>query len=197
LPAREWSTGFAEIVKYGVIKDRSFFEWLEKKVQKNARPQKWAASDVLRAIQISAAIKAKVVSGDEREKPLGGGREILNFGHTIGHALEAASAYNAVSHGEAISIGMIAVGFLVLSKKGWGRNEQLRLLSMLDALGLPTTIKFRVDKKRFWSALHADKKNIGGKLRFILPKAIGRVEVRSGIQASDVRNVLLKMGFNT
>ncbi len=197
LPAREWSTGFAEIVKYGVIKDRSFFFWLEKKIQQNARPETWAPADVLRAVQVSAAIKAKVVSGDEREKPLGGGREILNFGHTIGHALEASTSYNALSHGEAISIGMAAVGFLVMDKAGWKIDEQLRLMSTFDALDLPTRIHVKVDTKRFWSALRADKKNIGGNLRFILPKAIGRVDVKSGIPASDVARVLRKMGLNT
>jgi 3-dehydroquinate synthase len=151
LPAREWSTGFAEIVKYGVIKDRSFFNWLERKIQINARPQTWSIADIGHAIEVSAAIKANVVGGDEREKPLGGGREILNFGHTIGHALEAASSYNALSHGEAISIGMVAVGFLVLEKNGWRRDDQLQLLSMLDALGLPThrPSSLRVNNKRF------------------------------------------------
>ncbi len=199
LPAREWSTGFAEIVKCGVIKDRKFFEWLEYKIQKNARPQKWPAADVLHAIRSAAAIKAAVVSHDERETPLGGGREILNFGHTIGHALEAAVSYNTLSHGEAISIGMAAVGFLALSQKGWTKNDQLRLLSTLDALGLPTVMdaSLRINAKRFWSALKSDKKNIDGQLRFVLPKTIGRVEVKSGIAASDVEKVLEKMGFNT
>jgi 3-dehydroquinate synthase len=156
---------------------------LERKIQINARPQTWSIADIGHAIEVSAAIKANVVGGDEREKPLGGGREILNFGHTIGHALEAASSYNALSHGEAISIGMVAVGFLVLEKNGWRRDDQLQLLSMLDALGLPThrPSSLRVNNKRFWSALKSDKKNIGGGLRFVLPIRLGRVIVQSGI----------------
>lgn len=198
LPAREWKTGFAEIIKCGVIKDRRFFEWLENKIHKNRRVQTWATNDVLHAIKTSAAIKAKVVSGDEREKPLGGGREILNFGHTIGHALEAGVSYSTLSHGEAISIGMAAVGFLSMGN-GWTRGDQFRLLSILDAVGLPTVVgpSMRINTRRFWSALKADKKNIGGKFRFIVPKTIGRVEGKTGISSSEVEKVLKKMGFNT
>jgi 3-dehydroquinate synthase len=197
LPRREWNTGFAEIVKYGVIKDRAFFDWLEKSVRANARVETWRTSDLMRAIHTSVAIKAAVVSADERETPLGGGREILNFGHTVGHALEAATAYNALSHGEAISVGMIAAGLLAIERKQWSTDEQLRLLLLLESLSLPTRVpaRLRVRKDAFWSALRSDKKNIGGTLRFVLPKKMGRVEVRSGIAASSVATVLKKIGW--
>ncbi len=192
LPAREWRTGLAEVVKYGVIWDAPFFAWLEKKVRRSANPQHWSASDLDRILSISAAAKAAIVSADENEKPLAGGREILNFGHTIGHALEAATGYRSLTHGEAISIGMVAAGRLALRKKLWSEDAQLRLSTLLEALGLPIAFPRLTARQRslFWSALQHDKKHVGGLLRFVLPVRLGRVVVQSGLPVSLVRSVL-------
>lgn len=197
LPTLEWNTGFAEIIKYGVIRDRGFFAWLEQKIQKNPRVQHWNAADHLHVIHRSASIKAAVVSADEREAPLKGGREILNFGHTIGHALEAATVYAALSHGEAISIGMVAAGFLALSRGIWSMAQQERLINLLDQVNLPVNIpaELRINRLKFWLALRADKKNIDGFLRFVLPKKMGHVVLQSGISPKEVQNVLKSIGF--
>jgi 3-dehydroquinate synthase len=192
LPPREWVTGFAEIIKYGVIKSRPFFEWLEGKLRKKHRVQNWDQKDLMEAIYRSAAIKADVVGHDERETPLQGGREILNFGHTIGHALEAATGYRSLSHGEAISIGMVAAGRISLSMRMWSNDNQLRLMSLLDSVGLPLhrpTLSSS-QMKRFWGALMKDKKNVAGSLRFVLPRKIGAVEVKSGVPLHIVKKVL-------
>lgn len=189
LPAREMQTGMAEVIKYGVIKDKSFFRWLEQKINRNSHFEQWPINDVFKAIYRSAAIKARVVSGDEREAPLAGGREILNFGHTAGHALEAAFGYKKLSHGEAISIGMNFAGRIALRRRKWDIILHSQLLRVLSAVGLPTKFP-RLNAKQeriFWESLQKDKKHIGGKLRFVLPEDLGRVEVVSGIPVSVVR----------
>ena len=197
LPKRDWRTGFAEIAKYGVIVSAPFFAWLEKKIDALPLMSDWKASDIDHAVRISAAAKARVVSRDEREAPLGGGREILNFGHTAGHALEAATGYRRYTHGEAISIGMAVAGEISLALHRWTRRDHDRMLALLIVAGLPTNFpKLSASQKSaFWSALRKDKKNVSGKLRFVLPLKIGRVEVTSGITDALVRRALARCGF--
>lgn len=189
LSQRDWTTGFAEIVKYGVIKSRPFFDWLDTQARAGRDPRTWKAAAVQRAIFESARMKAQVVSGDERETPLAGGREILNFGHTAGHALEAATGYGRVSHGEAISIGMNVAGLISIAMGLWSEADHLRMLRLLRSFGLPIVFpKLSAAQRRgFWAALRKDKKNVGGSLRFVLPRRIGQVEVRSGIPSDLVR----------
>ncbi len=197
LSERDWRTGFAEIAKYGVINSAPFFHWLEKKIDERPLMSDWKPVDVEQAVRTSAASKARVVGGDEREKPLGGGREILNFGHTAGHALEAATGYRRYSHGEAISVGMAVAGEIAIALRRWTRRDHDRMLSLLIVAGLPTTFPAlpAAQKAAFWSALRKDKKNVGGKLRFVLPLQIGRVEVRSGIPEAVVRRAAARCGF--
>lgn len=196
LPEREWRTGMAEIVKYGVIKDAKFFTWLESKIR-HSDFSKWPSNDVMKALHRSAEVKAMVVSGDERETPLKGGREILNFGHTSGHALEAAVGFGGLSHGEAISIGMVLAGHLALSLGLWSSDAQLQMISFFEAAKLPTRFPKLSSKEKaaFWSALHKDKKNIGGHLRFVLPERLGKVQVRSGISVSLVKAAAKRCGY--
>ncbi|MCG3204114.1 MAG: 3-dehydroquinate synthase [Elusimicrobia bacterium] len=180
LPEREWRTGFAEVIKYGVIKNRAFFDWLEKKLFSNSNLSTWSRSDIEKALYVSAQIKARVVSGDERETPLKGGREILNFGHTVGHALEAATGFHTLTHGEAISIGMVRAGRLALEAGLWSNAEQSRLIRVLQLAGLPIHFPTLTpeQKKYFWSALMRDKKNVAGSVRFVLPRKMGEVTVQ-------------------
>lgn len=192
LPRREWKTGFAEIIKYGVIKDSVFFSWLERKVEENPDVSNWVMSDVERALRRSAEIKARVVSADERESPLKGGREILNFGHTVGHALESARSYASLSHGEAISIGMNVAGQIALVTGLWSSSSHSRMISLLRKAGLPVQFP-KLDKKaerQFWEALQKDKKHISGQLRFVLPTKVGSVVVKSGVPERVVRNAI-------
>lgn len=192
LPVREWKTGMAEVSKYGIIRDVHFFKWLEDRVRINPNPLRWKRAEVEKMIFVSAAIKADVVSRDETETPLRGGREILNFGHTIGHALEAATGYKKLTHGEAISIGMVAVGRMALKMGTWSEDAQLRLLTLLDAIGLPLEMPrlSASEQRTFWKALSTDKKHIGGKLRFVIPQKIGLVRVQSGIPLSLIKSSL-------
>jgi 3-dehydroquinate synthase len=192
LPLREWKTGMAEIIKYGVIRDKSFFDWLEKEVRNESNIQNWNSENIASAIFKSGQIKSHVVAQDERETPLAGGREILNFGHTVGHALESVFNYGRFSHGEAISIGMNIAGQIALELGQWSFEEQIRLIQLLDHVGLPVWFpRLSTDqKKKFWSALHKDKKHISGKLRFVLPKKMGTVEVKSGIPLSVIEKAI-------
>ncbi len=193
LPEREWKTGFAEVVKYGVIKDASFFQWLENQIRKNASVMTWPPASIEEILVRSAQMKAEVVSADERETPLKGGREILNFGHTTGHALEAATRYSTLTHGQAVSIGMAAAGWVSCALRLWGHQDQLRLLSLLDAVGLPIRIPRGVKASSFWKALKSDKKNVSGRLRFVLPTKIGHATVQSGIPTALLKAIYRRM----
>lgn len=197
LPRREWRTGFAEVAKYGVIGSPGFFSWLEKRIAERRIMADWRPQDVDEAVRRSAHAKAAVVSADERETPLGGGREILNFGHTAGHALEAATGYRRLTHGEAISVGMAVAGEIALALKLWKLTDHTRMVTLLRSAGLPVRFpRLRASERAtFWSALKKDKKNVGARLRFVLPRSIGRVEVRSGIPIETVRRAAIRCGF--
>lgn len=192
LPEREWRTGMAEVVKYGVIQDADFFRWLVSRTRQSSDPRTWSAADVVWMIATSAGIKAGVVSADEKERPLAGGREILNFGHTIGHALEAATGYRTLTHGEAISIGMVLAGRMALKCRLWSDDLQLQLVTLLETLRLPIAFPKLTARQKtvFWSSLKKDKKHVGGRLRFVLPVRLGHVSVTSGISVSLLKSVL-------
>jgi len=196
LPLKEWRTGFSEVIKYGVIKNRSFFLWLERRLKESSNVSSWAYADVLKVIYESVRVKAEVVSGDERESPLKGGREILNFGHTIGHALEAALGYRTLSHGMAVSIGMVAEAHAALQGR-WTLVDQGRLILTLQAAGLPTrapALNAR-QKARFWAALRRDKKNVAGQIRFVRPLEMGKVTVQSGMSVTLIRDAMRSVGL--
>jgi 3-dehydroquinate synthase len=185
LPPRELRCGLAEVVKYGVILDAGFFEFLEEKA--GAIEARDSAS-IRRIIARSCELKADVVSKDEREET--GLRAVLNFGHTIGHAIEAVSGYGeGFKHGEAVAAGMVLESRLA-ERLGWiESNVTERLVALLRRFGLPVDAP-GLDVDSLIGAMGLDKKNRGGKIRFILPRQIGRVELAEPPEA-DVRAVLL------
>ena len=141
-----------------------------------------------RIVAHSCRLKASVVSRDEREET--GLRAVLNFGHTIGHAIESVARYGGVyQHGEAVAVGMVAESLLA-QRLGWIRSDVVdRLVALLDRLGLPT-IKPGFDPDVLIEAMRLDKKNRGGRIRFVLPRAIGHVELTDIADESDIRAVL-------
>ena len=174
LPFRELRTGMAEVVKYGIIRDQGFFNYLYDHLTPTLEQEK----DFYRHIVYrSCAIKAEVVSMDERE---GGLRAILNFGHTLGHALEAATSYKHFNHGEAVSYGMLLASRLAFMR-GILNEESLKAIEeILFRLGfkeLPPGLTMEGIKE----GLKYDKKRRGDKLAFILPEAIGKVQVYTDI----------------
>ena len=168
LPARELASGLAEVVKYGLIRDAEFFRWQEENMARLLSRDPEAMSY---AIQRSCVNKAEVVAADEHERSSGGGRATLNLGHTFGHAIETGCGYGAYLHGEAVAMGMGMAADLSV-RLGWidealrGRVERL----LLDA-GLATSPPpDALDAERFLELMAVDKKNVGGKIRFILLK---------------------------
>jgi 3-dehydroquinate synthase len=178
LPDREYRSGLAEVVKYGVILDQEFFDYLEKNVEGlNAR-----TPDVLRhVVARSCELKADVVRQDEYETT--GLRAVLNYGHTFGHAFEALSGYGGLLHGEAVSIGMICASRLAESLNRITSEETHRQTELLTQLGLPVTVpkELQTRQQEIVSCMMLDKKTEGRELRFVLPSRIGHVEVVKGL----------------
>lgn len=170
LPAREWIAGLAEVIKYGVIADETFFDFLERNIERIVHYDEEAVS---RVITRSCEIKAQVVAQDERES---GRRRILNFGHTIGHALEAASGYRGLVHGEAVAIGMVQEADLARHLGLCGMDVAERIRGLVQAAGLPHALP-RVSFSKLWSAMQSDKKVLYGTVYCVLPKRIGDVAI--------------------
>ena len=176
LPEREYVSGLGEVVKYGMIRDASFFDYIEKNVA-GIRGRDPQVLDEI--VHRCVAIKADVVTKDEKES---GERAILNYGHTIGHALEAAGNYKTLQHGEAVAIGMEAEAILSM-ELGIAPLEVLAAQNrVLKLCGLPTRAK-KMPMKKVLTALKLDKKNILGRTRFVLPEAVGKV--RWGVEVPD------------
>lgn len=184
LPERELKAGLAEAIKYGVIKDKKLFKFLEDNKDKVLGLDKKAVSCI---IQRSCGIKAGIVSKDERESGL---RAILNYGHTIGHAIETVTGYTRFLHGEAVAIGMHLEAKLSLLLRFLREQDVSRIKSLLDSYGLPTEIPADADKQELLSSMQLDKKTAEGKLTFILPEKIGRVRIQKNIDIRKIQKVL-------
>ena len=172
LPERELLAGMAEVIKYGIIWDEGFFRFLEDSREQVLNLQIPALEHMIR---LSCGIKAEVVSKDEREAGL---RAILNYGHTIGHALETATGYTRYLHGEAVAIGMCLEARLSNLLGFMEGREAERVRSLVTAYGLPAGMPPDLDAEGLVSAMRLDKKAVAGELKFILPEKIGRVQVR-------------------
>jgi 3-dehydroquinate synthase len=169
LPHREFRSGLYEVVKYGVIADAELFRFLERRMPAVLRRDSAALAWI---IPRCAAIKAHVVDKDERE---GGLRQILNFGHTIGHALEAVTGYSRFLHGEAIGWGMIAATLMAVATNKLRDADAIRIIRLVASVGpLPKLGKIRAAQLR--PILAGDKKARGGRVRWVLPRQIGKTE---------------------
>lgn len=183
LPDEELRGGLAEVIKYGVIKDTEFFTFLEE----NREAALALQPEILtKLIARCCEIKAQVVEQDERE---GGLRRILNFGHTIGHAVEAASEFRLI-HGYAVAIGMVAAAELAVRSDCLATQEAERIRSLIAAYGLPTDIPADLDRKRIKAYLRNDKKTVSGRVFYVLPEAVGKVKITDQVQEQAVDAVL-------
>ncbi len=186
LPEREFRAGMAEVIKYGVIWDQKLFSELEsaKKLDSlnNLEPE------LLNLILTrSCQAKAEVVSQDEKESGL---RAILNYGHTIGHAIESLTNYDTFVHGEAVAIGMVAAGKIAVKAQLWKENEAKQQDDLIIKAGLPTKIPANLEIEAIIDSLQMDKKVQAGKVRFILPTKIGKVTITDQINSELLREVL-------
>jgi len=187
LPERDYRSGLAEVVKYGVILDAQFFQYLEQNIEGlNQR-----TADVLRTVIARCCeLKAEVVEQDEHERT--GLRAILNYGHTFAHAFEALCGYGELMHGEAVSIGMVYASYLAEKLNLISHQETERQIQLLQVLGLPVSLPegTQLNTEDIMDRMKLDKKTVGGQLRFVLPTCLGRVEVFKEIPEELVREVL-------
>ncbi len=185
LPDREFRAGMAEVIKYGILGDPELFELLES--SSDLSSAKGVSPALLETIlERSAAAKARVVAADEKE---GGLRAILNYGHTFGHVVETLCGYGTWLHGEAVAIGMVAVGELAVQRGDWSRDDCDRQHALIAAAGLPTAWP-NLDPEAVLKTLQGDKKVQDGQLRFVMPTAIGNVEIRNDISREQILRCL-------
>lgn len=204
LPDREFRAGMAEVIKYGVIWDAELFAQMEQcqHLDQLSSLDEGLLQEILKS---SAQAKADVVSKDEKEAGLL--RAILNYGHTIGHAVESLTGYSSVNHGEAVAIGMAAAGQLAvdiefwrqvkpehqLNLQIWQQEAQDRQLNLIEKAGLSTQLPSEIDIEDIIKALQTDKKVKDGQVRFVLPTDIGAAMVTDQVQLDNIRQVLGKM----
>lgn len=188
LPEREFRAGMAEVIKYGVIWDKTLFERLEdaNNIYSLNNFDRVLLNDILVR---SCRAKADVVSQDEKEAGL---RAILNYGHTIGHVLESLTNYETYVHGEAVAIGMVIAGNVAVKMGLWQSSEADRQNKLIKKAGLPITIDVNLNIDTAISHLQTDKKVQGGKVRFILPETIGKVIIDDRVTDDILRDEISK-----
>lgn len=191
LDLRQVRSGLAEVIKYAIIKDKQLFVYLERNY-KNILALEQPALEFI--VGRCSKIKAKIVEQDEKEEK--GIRTILNFGHTIGHALEAATNFKGYNHGEAIALGMLIASQISKSLKLINDSGLKRIERLLEAVGLPTRIK-RVTLQAIIEAHYYDKKFIGGKNRLVLIKDIGKTQVLENVPLEIIRGGIKKVIYSS
>jgi 3-dehydroquinate synthase len=185
LPSREYCAGLAEVAKYGAIRDPEFLTWIE------AAATALLARDtqaIGHAIELSCRHKAEIVARDEFET---GERALLNFGHTFGHALETATGYGVLLHGEAVAIGMVLAAELSARLGLAPAADAKRLRALLARLSLPVTLPPDSDPEQLLDLMRLDKKASSGRLRLILWRGIGRAEIADAVPESEIRALLV------
>ncbi|QSA96196.1 3-dehydroquinate synthase [Methylococcus sp. EFPC2] len=188
LADRELSAGLAEVIKYGLIRDPGFFDWLENNLESLLARDPEALAY---AIERSCQNKAEVVAVDERET---GERATLNLGHTFGHAIETGLGYGACLHGEAVAIGMCQAADLS-RRLGWlSAIDVERIVALLERARLPVVPPPDLGAERFIELMAVDKKNVDGKLRLILLEAVGRATLPVGVEIEPLRRTLNEYG---
>jgi len=181
LPRREFNQGFAEIIKHAIIADAKMFKEL----------QSWQASGALALQQLvrrNIKIKANVIAKDEYDRA--GKRAVLNFGHTVGHAIERAGNYRKFLHGEALSLGIVAACAISLKKAGLASKQYDAVFDLLQRFYLPTKLPRNLAREKIFAALKFDKKFEGGKIRFVVTPEIGAAHVSRDVTMEDIRETI-------
>jgi 3-dehydroquinate synthase len=185
LPERQLLNGFAEIIKHGLIKDKTYFELVTSK-----KPAEFSESELTEIIAMSNQIKASIVQEDEKEEGI---RKLVNYGHTIGHAIEALSleTENPLLHGEAITIGMVIENEIALHNKLLSKEDAEQVKQLLKKTGLPIEIPhYQTDA--LIAKMKLDKKNAQGKINFTLLKTIGEATINQMVPEDIIRNILTR-----
>ena len=188
LPDKELSAGLAEVIKYGLIRDSSFFEWLENNVEGIIKRD---SQLLIEAVVRSCQNKADIVESDEFESGI---RAILNLGHTFGHAIETATGYDKWLHGEAIAIGMVMAAYLS-EQMGWlTKEENQRIKSLIVDANLPINPP-EISKQEFLDLMQLDKKTKEDQINLVLQQGIGKAILTSDYDTDKLHNTLLKKTF--
>jgi 3-dehydroquinate synthase len=181
LPPRELNQGFAEVIKHAVIADAKMFNGL----------QSWKESNPIALQQLvrrNVILKAKIVAKDERDRT--GKRAVLNFGHTVGHAIERAGNYRRFLHGEALSLGIAAACAVSVERAGLPPRQRDLVIDLLQRFELPTKLPANFAREKIFDALKFDKKFEGGKIRFVVTPKIGAARVATDVTLNDIREAV-------
>jgi len=181
LPRREFNQGFAEIIKHAIIADAEMFAAFKDVDPENLAP----------LVRRNIELKSKIVAKDERDRT--GERALLNFGHSVGHAIERAGDYKKFLHGEAISLGMVAACDVSMKKAGLPRDQRDAIVDLLRQFDLPTQLSANFPREKIFEALLFDKKFEGGKIRFVVTSTIGSAHLSSDVTLDDIREAIGKL----
>jgi 3-dehydroquinate synthase len=181
LPSREFNQGFAEIIKHAIIRDAALFQTL----------RRFERADLETLVRRNLEIKAEFVAADERDT--NGERALLNFGHTVGHAIEFAGGYRDLLHGEAVSLGIVAASEISIKKAGLPRDQRDAIVELLRAFDLPTKLPANFPREKIVQALPRDKKFDDGRVRFVVTPAIGSARLASDVTMDDIREAVSKL----
>jgi 3-dehydroquinate synthase len=181
LPRRELNQGFAEIIKHAIIADADMFETLQHLDLENLEP----------LIRRNIEIKSSIVAKDEFDRT--GERAVLNFGHTIGHAIERAGGYQTFLHGEAVSLGIVAACAVSMKKAGLPKEQRDRIVDLLRRFELPVGLSKDFPREKVFKALPLDKKFEGGKIRFVVTPQIGSAHLATDVTMDDIREAVAEL----
>jgi 3-dehydroquinate synthase len=181
LPRREFNQGFAEVIKHAVIADAKMFRTLQ-------RQKATDAVALQQLVKRNIQIKSKIVAKDERDQT--GERALLNFGHTVGHAIERAGNYRKFLHGEALSLGIVAACAISMKKAGLPPAQRDATIALLEKFGLPTRLPQNLPRQKILDAVKFDKKFEGGKVRFVVTPHIGMVRLTNDVTLDDIREAV-------
>jgi 3-dehydroquinate synthase len=186
LPSRELSQGFAEIIKHAIIADAEMFEQLSRGGGIDLNKVDFAS-----LVHRNVEIKARIVAKDELDRT--GERALLNFGHTIGHAIEGGSDYRGISHGEAVSLGIVAACEVSVEKAGLPKKQRDMVVDLLQKFGLPTKLPANFPRQKIFDALKFDKKFESGEIRFVVTPKIGSAMLSRDVTTEDIRTAVEKL----
>ncbi len=185
LPERIWNEGFAEAIKHGIIRDPGLFEMVARASGlQSGNYASWKPA-LPSLIERNIALKAEIVAADEREQ--NDTRSLLNFGHTIGHAIEYAAGYGNMLHGEAVSLGIMAAAHVSACRAGLSSDEAKKISAALQAHGLPIALPIEFPREKIFEALPRDKKFEGDRIRFVVAHEIGRASISTEVTMEDLR----------
>ena len=187
LPRRQFNQGFAEIIKHAVIADAKMFQTL--KVARASGLRRASGTHALQSlVKRNIQIKSRIVAKDERDRT--GERALLNFGHTIGHAIERAGNYRKFLHGEAVSLGIVAACAISVKRAGLPADQRAAIVDLLKRFGLPTRLPSKFPRKKILDAVKFDKKFESGKIRFVVTPRIGVAYITDNVTLHDIREAV-------